>query len=108
MACNKHLKTSTPQLAYEITPKFLRDQFRGAGEILRVNLERDKEGKSKGFGTVTYAYPDMALRCIDMFNQKSIKGRRLSVRLVSFNCLLLFTLSHFRVLGMPCVLDLII
>ncbi|XP_063690644.1 myelin expression factor 2-like isoform X2 [Bolinopsis microptera] len=68
-------------LAYEITPKFLRDQFRGAGEILRVNLERDKEGKSKGFGTVTYAYPDMALRCIDMFNQKSIKGRRLSVRL---------------------------
>ena len=72
------------QLAYEITPKFLRDQFKGAGEILRVNLERDREGKSKGFGTVTYAYPDMALRCIDMFDQKNIKGRRLSVRLVCY------------------------
>ncbi|KAL5249238.1 hypothetical protein ACHWQZ_G018184 [Mnemiopsis leidyi] len=68
-------------LAYEITPKFLRDQLKGAGEILRVNLERDREGKSKGFGTVTFAYPDMALRCIDMFDQKNIKGRRLSVRL---------------------------
>lgn len=68
-------------LAYEITPKFVREQFKNAGEVLRVSLERDRDGKSKGFGTVTFAYPDMALRCIDMFNQKTIKGRRLSVKL---------------------------
>ena len=78
------IQTKLPQLAYEITPKFVREQFKSAGEVLRVSLERDRDGKSKGFGTVTFAYPDMALRCIDMFNQKTIKGRRLSVKLVSY------------------------
>ena len=38
----------TPQLSYDITPKFLRDTFKVVGEIVKVNLERDKEGKSKG------------------------------------------------------------
>ena len=88
------LPTISFQLAYEFTPKFLRDQFKGAGEILRVNLERDRDGKSKGFGTVTFAYPDMALRCIDMFNQQNIKGRRLSVRLVSWFHNLTFILGY--------------
>ena len=69
------------QLAYEITPKFLRDTFKSAGDILKVNLERDRDGKSKGFGTVVFGNPDMAMRSIDMFNQRSIKGRKMSVRL---------------------------
>lgn len=68
-------------LVYDITPKFLRDQFKVAGDILKVNLEKHNDGKSKGFGTVTFKFPEMAMRCIDMFNQMNIKGRRISVRL---------------------------
>lgn len=68
-------------LSYEVTPKFLRETFNPAGEIIKVNLERDRDGKSKGFGTVVLGNPDMAMRCIDMFDGRSIKGRRISVRL---------------------------
>lgn len=68
-------------LSYEVSPKFLRETFCSSGEILKVNLERDRDGKSKGFGTVVFGHPDMALRCIDMFDGRSIKGRRISVRM---------------------------
>lgn len=68
-------------LSYDISPKFLRDTLKASGDILKVNLEKDRDGKSKGFGTVTFAYPEMAMRCIDMFNTASIKGRRISVKL---------------------------
>lgn len=41
-------------LAYEIQPKFLRETCKAAGEVLKVHLERDRDGKSKGYGTVTF------------------------------------------------------
>ena len=67
-----------------------------AGEVLKVNLERDRDGKSKGYGTVTFAHPDMALRCIDMYDQKSIKGRKISVKLVRiFGLSIYYELERF-------------
>ena len=69
-----------------------------SGDVLKVNLERDREGKSKGYGTVTFGHPDMAMRCIDMFDQKSIKGRKISVKLVRYLIVYsLFSVSMFYI-----------
>ena len=42
-------------LAYTVEEKKVREVFGMAGTIQDVDLIKDKEGKSRGFGTITYA-----------------------------------------------------
>merc|ERR1719427_662267 len=44
-------------LDYDVNWKSLKDTFRRAGTCHRCDIQEDKEGKSKGFGTVIFEFP---------------------------------------------------
>jgi len=68
-------------LDYEITWKSLKDTFRRAGTCLRCDIQEDKEGKSKGFGTVVFEFPFEALTAVVLFNGLLVGKREIAVRL---------------------------
>jgi RNA recognition motif-containing protein len=68
-------------LDYEINWKTLKDTFRRAGTCLRCDIQEDKEGKSKGFGTVVFEFPFEALTAVVLFNGLLVGKREIAVRL---------------------------
>ena len=64
---------------------FLRDEefmklfcfqvFRLAGRVVGVELQRDKEGKSRGFAVVVYDHPVEAVQAISMLNNQQLFDR---------------------------------
>lgn len=55
-----------------------------AGFIFKIlNMIYDSYTNFAGFGTVVFGNPEIAMRAIDAFDNSNIKGRRMSVRLVS-------------------------
>ena len=56
------------------------------GKILSVRVMTDKkEGRSRGFGFVSYETPQQALEAIKRVNGKSVLGKRLKVELKQGN-----------------------
>ena len=52
--------------------KKLREVFRLAGRGVSVEVLRDKEGTSRGFGLVEYNHPIEAVQAISMFNNQIV------------------------------------
>lgn len=65
----------------QVTEKKLLEIFKMAGNVLHVELKVDKEGKSRGMGTVRMEHPLEALQAISMFNGQILYERAMSVRM---------------------------
>ena len=66
-------------LSYNTTQQGLQDAFAQAGTVVSANIIMDKmTGKSRGFGFVEMEDAD-AQPAIDMWNDKELDGRRLTV-----------------------------
>ncbi|MBI5879345.1 MAG: RNA-binding protein [Chloroflexi bacterium] len=69
-------------LSYDVTEDDLRELFSQAGEIKDVAVILDRETRrSKGFGFVEMATQAEAENAIKLFNEKELKGRRMTVNI---------------------------
>jgi len=68
-------------LSYDIDERKLREVFRLAGNVVAIELARDKEGKSRGFAVVVYDHPVEAVQAISMLGDQQLMDRRLAVRM---------------------------
>lgn len=79
--CNENQKQHfTFQLSYNVDEKKLREVFRLAGRVVAVELNRDKDGKSRGHCVIEYDHPVEAVQAISMFNNQNLFDRRMTVR----------------------------
>lgn len=69
------------QLDYKVDEKKLREVFRLAGKVENVEIALDKDGKSRGFGTVEFDHPVEAVQSISMLNNQNLFERRITVRM---------------------------
>jgi RNA recognition motif-containing protein len=68
-------------LEYNVDKKKLKEVFRLAGRIVRVDLHLDKDGRSRGFAIVEYDHPVEAVQAISMFHNQVLNDRPMSVRI---------------------------
>ncbi|KAI0346634.1 RNA-binding domain-containing protein, partial [Trametopsis cervina] len=66
-------------LPFHIQWQDLKDLFRQGGTILRADVALGPDGRSRGFGTVTFATEADAERAVRMFNGYEFNGRQLKV-----------------------------
>ncbi|EPQ52295.1 hypothetical protein GLOTRDRAFT_80558, partial [Gloeophyllum trabeum ATCC 11539] len=67
------------QLPFHCQWQDLKDLFRQAGTILRADVALGPDGRSRGFGTVSFATEADAERAVNMFNGYEYNGRQLKV-----------------------------
>lgn len=72
-------------LDYDITWQKLKDVFRVAGMVIRTDVFSDKDGRSRGYGTVEYSRPKEALNAIIMFHGQMLNNRPMLVRMDKAN-----------------------
>ena len=75
-----HTRLFIANLDYKVDEKKLKEVFRLAGRVIGVELSRDKEGKSRGFGVIVYDHPVEAVQAISMFNNQQLFDRKMNVR----------------------------
>lgn len=68
-------------LDYKVTKSKLEEIFRIAGNVIEIDLKEDKDGRSRGMGTVRYEHPMEAVQAIALFNQQVLYDRQLGVRM---------------------------
>ncbi|XP_078052632.1 heterogeneous nuclear ribonucleoprotein rumpelstiltskin isoform X2 [Augochlora pura] len=68
-------------LDYKVDEKKLLEVFKLAGKVLHVELGKDKDGKSRGFGVVEYDHPVESVQAISMLHNQQMYDRRMTVRL---------------------------
>nr|XP_061791095.1 heterogeneous nuclear ribonucleoprotein M-like [Nerophis lumbriciformis] len=68
-------------LDYKVGWKKLKEVFSMAGLVVRADILEDKEGKSRGMGTVTFDMPIEAVQAVSMFNQQLLFNRIMHVKL---------------------------
>ena len=68
-------------LDYKVTERKLTDIFKMAGKVESAELKLDKDGKSRGMGTVRFQHPMEAVQAISMFNGQILYDRAMSVRM---------------------------
>jgi RNA recognition motif-containing protein len=67
-------------LSYDTDTESLRVAFAAAGEVTDAHVVTDREsGRSRGFGFVTMATPDLAKKAIETMNGANIDGRAVRV-----------------------------
>jgi RNA recognition motif-containing protein len=67
-------------LSYDTDTETLRQAFAAAGEVTDAHVVTDREsGRSRGFGFVTMATPDLARKAIETMNGANIDGRAVRV-----------------------------
>lgn len=69
------------QLDYKVNKKKLKEVFRLAGKVQRVDLSVDKDGKSRGFAVVEYDHPVESVQAISMFHNQELYDRVMTVRM---------------------------
>lgn len=74
-------KVFVANLDYKVDEKKLLEVFKLAGKVLSVELNKDKDGKSRGFGIVEFDHPVESVQAISMLNNQQLYDRRISVRL---------------------------
>lgn len=67
-------------LPYSINWQALKDMFKECGNVLRADVEVDRNGYSRGFGTVIYGTPEEMEVAIERYNGYEVEGRALDVR----------------------------
>ena len=75
-----HTRLFVANLSYDVDERKLRECFRLAGRVVMVELNRDKEGKSRGHGVIEFDHPVEAVQAISMFNQQNLFDRKMTVR----------------------------
>ncbi|XP_065215578.1 heterogeneous nuclear ribonucleoprotein M isoform X3 [Planococcus citri] len=78
-------KVFVANLDYVVNEKKLRDVFKLAGRVVGVDLLTDKDGKSRGFGTVEFEHPVEAVQAISMLHNQVLYDRRINVRMDKSN-----------------------
>lgn len=58
----------------------LKDIFREAGDVVRADVREDHQGRSKGYGIVTYSTREEVDKAIELFKGYEIDGRAIDVR----------------------------
>ncbi|MDF2694494.1 MAG: hypothetical protein K0S65_2877 [Labilithrix sp.] len=67
-------------LSYDTDTETLRQAFSATGEVTDAHVVMDREsGRSRGFGFVTMATPDLAKKAIETMNGSMIDGRAIRV-----------------------------
>jgi len=67
-------------LSYETDTETLRQAFSATGEVTDAHVVMDREsGRSRGFGFVTMASPDLAKKAIETMNGSMLDGRAIRV-----------------------------
>ena len=66
------------QLEFRVDEKKLREVFRVAGQVVAVEICRDSQGSSRGFGTVIYNHPLQAVQAISMLNNQTVRHKTIS------------------------------
>lgn len=69
------------QLDYNVDKKKLKEVFRLAGKVQRVDLSVDKDGRSRGFAIVEYDHPVESVQAISMLNNQQLFDRVITVRM---------------------------
>jgi len=62
----------TLQLAFSVDEDKLREVFRLAGRLVSVEVTKDRDGKSRGYGLVEFTHPVEAVQAISMFNNHKV------------------------------------
>ncbi|XP_060524078.1 myelin expression factor 2 [Cylas formicarius] len=68
-------------LEYNVDKKKLKEVFRLAGRVIRVDLPVDKDGRSRGFAVIEYDHPVEAVQSISMLHNQILFDRVMTVRL---------------------------
>ncbi|KAK2906934.1 hypothetical protein Q8A67_005919 [Cirrhinus molitorella] len=68
-------------LDYKVGWKKLKEVFGMAGAVVRADILEDKDGKSRGMGTVTFEMPIEAVQAVSMFNGQLLFNRVMHVKL---------------------------
>ncbi|KAF7997319.1 hypothetical protein HCN44_005596 [Aphidius gifuensis] len=68
-------------LDYKVDEKKLLEVFKLAGKVINIELGKDKEGKSRGFGVVEYDHPVESVQAISMLHNQQLFDRRMTVRM---------------------------
>ena len=69
-------------LSYQTLESDLQEYFSQAGVVTSVNLMLDKfTGKSRGFAFVEYGTSEEANKAVEMFHNKELQGRALTVNI---------------------------
>ena len=61
----------------------LKDHMREAGEVVRVDIFENDQGRSKGCGVVEFVTQEGCRRAIETLNETTLDGRKLFLKLVS-------------------------
>lgn len=69
------------QLDYHVDKKKLKEVFRLAGKVQRVDLSVDKDGHSRGFAVIEYDHPVESVQAISMLHNQQLYDRVLTVRM---------------------------
>ena len=75
-----HTRLFVANLSYTVDERKLREVFRLAGRVVMVELNRDKDGKSRGHAVIEFDHPVEAVQAISMFNDQALYDRKLTVR----------------------------
>ena len=67
-------------LSWDVNWQTLKDHFKSAGNVLRANVMVGNDGRSRGWGLVTYASALEAQNAISMLNGSHLNGRPVNVR----------------------------
>ncbi|XP_051513020.1 myelin expression factor 2-like isoform X4 [Myxocyprinus asiaticus] len=78
-----HLGTTVfvANLDFKVGWKKLKEVFSMAGMVRRADVKEDKDGKSRGMGTVTFEQPLEAVQAISMFNGQMLFDRQMHVKM---------------------------
>ncbi|XP_072554405.1 myelin expression factor 2 [Paramormyrops kingsleyae] len=68
-------------LDFKVGWKKLKEVFSMAGVVKRADIKEDKDGKSRGMGTVTFDQPFEAVQAISMFNGQMLFDRPMHVKM---------------------------
>uniref|UniRef100_A0A1A7YYN0 Myelin expression factor 2 n=1 Tax=Iconisemion striatum TaxID=60296 RepID=A0A1A7YYN0_9TELE len=68
-------------LDFKVGWKKLKEVFSIAGVVKRADVKEDKDGKSRGMGTVTFEQPLEAVQAISMFNGQMLFDRQMHVKI---------------------------
>ncbi|XP_047436257.1 myelin expression factor 2 isoform X4 [Mugil cephalus] len=68
-------------LDFKVGWKKLKEVFGMAGVVKRADVKEDKDGKSRGMGTVTFEQPLEAVQAISMFNGQMLFDRQMHVKI---------------------------
>jgi len=75
-----HNRLFVANLSYSVDEKKLREVFRLAGRVVMAELNRDKEGKSRGHAVIEFDHPVEAVQAISMLNNQTLFDRKMTVR----------------------------